>query len=56
VTFDFEKVWASKRHYRQRLAALPITEKLALLDRLRERRLAIRRPHHPDQADALEED
>jgi hypothetical protein len=42
MTFDLEKILRSKREYRQRLAARPITEKLAMLDLLRERQLAIR--------------
>ena len=42
MTFDLPKILQSKREFRQRLAARPITEKLALLDALRERALAIR--------------
>ena len=40
------KILQSKRAYRQRLAARPIEEKLALLDALRERALVLR-PAHP---------
>ena len=39
----FERISESKRDFRRRLAALPIAEKLRLLDSLRERMLAIRR-------------
>lgn len=42
MTFDLAKILQSKREFRQRLAARPIAEKLALLDALRERTLAIR--------------
>lgn len=42
MSFDLQKVLESKRTYRVRLAALPIGEKLRLLDALRERELAIR--------------
>jgi hypothetical protein len=48
MTFDLAKILQSKREFRQRLAARPITEKLAMLDALRERELAIRgRAAHP---------
>ena len=40
--FDFERIWEGKRKMRRRLAAAPITEKLRMLDALRERALAIR--------------
>lgn len=40
---NFERIGESKRDFRRRLAALPIAEKLRLLDSLRERMLAIRR-------------
>jgi len=42
MTFDLAKILESKRKFLQRLAARPIEEKLALLDALRERALAIR--------------
>jgi len=42
VSFDSEKILESKRALRRNLAALPIAEKLRLLDALRERELAIR--------------
>ena len=42
MTFDLQKMIESKRAYRVRLAALPIGEKLAMLDALCERQRAIR--------------
>jgi len=42
MTFDIGKILQSKREFRRRMAALPIEEKLAMLDALRERALLIR--------------
>ena len=42
MSFDLEKILASKRALRRDLAARPISEKLRMLDALRERALAIR--------------
>ncbi len=42
MTFDFEKVWEDKREMRRKLAALPIAEKLRMLDAMRERALVLR--------------
>jgi hypothetical protein len=42
MTFDLAKILQSKREFRQRAAARPIQEKLALLDALRERALTLR--------------
>jgi len=42
MTFDLGKILQSKREFRRRLAARPIEEKLAMLDALRERALALR--------------
>jgi hypothetical protein len=42
MTFDIQKILQSKRELRRGLAALPIEEKLRLLDALRERQLALR--------------
>ena len=42
MTFDLATILENKRKFRQRLAALPIEEKLAMLDALRARALAIR--------------
>jgi len=43
MTFDIQKMTESKREARRGLAALPIQEKLQLLDELRERQLDIRK-------------
>ncbi len=42
MTFDLARILESKRAFRRQLAAQPIAEKLAMLDALRERELAIR--------------
>jgi hypothetical protein len=42
MSFDFERIWKSKRALRERLAARPVAEKLRLLDAMRERAVAIR--------------
>jgi hypothetical protein len=42
MSFDLAKILQSKRVFRQRLAARSIEEKLAMLDALRERTLALR--------------
>jgi hypothetical protein len=42
MNFDFQSVFDSKAAHGRKLAALPIGEKLRLLDALRERALAIR--------------
>jgi hypothetical protein len=55
MTFDLAKILQSKREYRQRLAARPIAEKLAMLDALRERALAIRPARPASEADVLRE-
>ena len=47
MTFDLAKILKSKRDSRRQLAARPIAEKLAMLDALRERELAIRQSGHP---------
>ena len=41
MTFDMSDILRSKQEYRLKLAALPIEEKLRLLDQLRERHLTI---------------
>jgi hypothetical protein len=57
MNVDWQKVAESKRVLRRNLAALPVTEKLRLLDALRERELAIRssRALAPPPADVLRE-
>jgi hypothetical protein len=42
MTFDLNRVLQSKRELRQQLRNLPIAEKLAMLDALRERALTLR--------------
>ena len=41
MSFDFDKVTASKKAYRAKLAALPIAEKLRMLDVMRERAVLV---------------
>jgi hypothetical protein len=48
MTFDLTKILESKRDFRRQLAARPIAEKLAMLDTLRERELAIRQAGQPE--------
>lgn len=57
MTFDLPKILASKRSFRHTLAARDITEKLRMLDALRERALALRaaRSFAPDST-VLRED
>lgn len=47
MSFDFQKILASKKTLRRKLAARPVAEKLRMLDDLRARALAIRHttPH-----------
>ena len=42
MSFDLEKILASKRALRRDLAARPIAEKLRMLDALRERAVTLR--------------
>jgi hypothetical protein len=53
VSFDWEKITAGKEAMRRRLAALPVAEKLRMLEMLRERTLEIKRakpiPNKPNQ-------
>jgi O-acetyl-ADP-ribose deacetylase (regulator of RNase III) len=46
MTFDLQEIIESKRRFREQLAARPVAEKLAMLDQLRERALAIRASRH----------
>jgi hypothetical protein len=41
-TFDFARLWRSKRALRERLAARPIAEKLRILDAMHESAISIR--------------
>lgn len=43
MNFDLQRMLASKRAFRQKLAAKPVAEKLRLLDELRASALTIRR-------------
>lgn len=56
MTFDPAKIQQSNREFRQRLGARPIEEKLALLDALRERALAIRPARPGQEAGTLREE
>jgi hypothetical protein len=56
MTFDLAKILQSKREFRQRLAARPIAEKLAMLDALRERALALRAAQPVTGASVLREE
>jgi hypothetical protein len=42
MSFDLHKIWQSKRALRERLRALPVAEKLRMLDAMRESFLSIR--------------
>jgi hypothetical protein len=42
MTFDLKRMLESKKALRRKLAARPLAEKLAMLDALRERALALR--------------
>ena len=53
MTFDPAKILESKRALRRELAARPIAEKLALLDALRARELAIRSPRRNPAASSM---
>jgi hypothetical protein len=53
MSFDLPKVLESKRALRRGLAALPVAEKLRMLDALHERELAIRGRASPPGSSAL---
>ena len=55
MTFDLAKILQNKREFRQRLAARPIAEKLAMLDALRERALTIRPARSASEEGVLRE-
>jgi len=57
MNFDLTKILNSKRKFCSELAARPIVEKLAMLDALRERELAIRQSgRHATGSSALREE
>ena len=51
MSFDLEKILASKRARRRQLAARPVAEKLRLLDALRERALRLHGAPAPGPVD-----
>jgi hypothetical protein len=53
---DLQKVLESKAAYRRKLAALPIGEKLSLLDAMRERAISIRNATPASGSGVLHED
>jgi len=55
VSVDWQKVSESKQAYRRKLAALPIAEKLRLLDAMRERAVTIREATHRESITVHEE-
>ena len=55
MPFDLDKIMQSKRELRRRLATLPIEEKLAMLDALRERALVLRSARPVAEAGSLHE-
>ena len=56
MSFDLARILRSKRDFRQRLAARPVAEKLAMLDALRERALALRAARSAAAEAALREE
>ena len=57
MTFDLPEILESKQKYRKRLAELPLEEKLAMLDVLRERTLLLRsaKKIEPQMEDIMEQ-
>jgi hypothetical protein len=55
MSLDLQRILASKRALRRELAALPVAEKLRLLDELRERELTIRRSARPPTSNVVRE-
>ncbi len=49
MTFDIDKIAASKEARRRRLAALPFKDKLRILDQMRERDLLFQRARLVDK-------
>lgn len=41
MSIDLEKIWASKEAYRKKQADLPFSEKVKILNRMRESQVAI---------------
>ena len=55
MTFDWTRIMQGKRELRQTLAAKPIEEKLAMLDALRARTIALRGSRTEPQPGTLRE-
>ncbi len=55
MSFDLQRILASKRALRQKLAARPVAEKLRLLDDLRDRELTLRRSARPATLNVVRE-
>ena len=56
MNFDFQRITDSKAVHRRKLAALPIAEKVRLLDAMRERALAIHRATRQPDSDSVREE
>ena len=56
MTFDLAEILQKKRAFRQRLAARPIEEKLAMLDALRACAIALRESEPATEAGTLREE
>ncbi len=55
MSFDFERIWKSKRALSERLAARPLAEKLRMLDALRARAIALRAAGSQPRVKVLEQ-
>lgn len=55
MTFDYDRVHESKRAMRQKLASMPIGDKLRILDMMRERTLVIRASRRLEQEPECDE-
>jgi hypothetical protein len=55
MTFDLQRILESKRAYRRELASLPVAQKLAMLDALRDRALTLHEAGRRRQAALLPE-
>lgn len=56
MTFDLAKILQGKREFRRRLAVRPIEEKLAMLDTLRARAIALHESRSAVEPDTLREE
>ena len=55
MSFNLQRILASKRLLRQKLAGRPVAEKLRLLDDLRERELSLRHSAPPPTSNVVRE-